>query len=69
MPYELVMRMSNSKQDSRAPIDSGERAALWQQPTTWQRLQRNAMRSDVSWRGPAARYAALYRTLLAERAR
>jgi starch synthase len=44
-------------------------AELWQQPTTWQRLQRNAMRSDVSWRGPAARYAALYRALLAERAR
>jgi starch synthase len=44
-------------------------AALWRQPTTWQRLQRNAMRSDVSWRGPAARYAALYRSLLAERPR
>jgi starch synthase len=44
-------------------------AALWRQPTTWLRLQRNAMRSDVSWRGPAARYAALYRALLAERPR
>jgi starch synthase len=44
-------------------------AALWRQPTTWQRLQRNAMRADVSWRGPAAHYAALYRTLLAERPR
>ena len=44
-------------------------AALWRQPTTWQRLQRNAMRADVSWRGPAARYAALYRGLLAERRR
>ena len=42
-------------------------AVLWRQPTTWQRLQRNAMRSDVSWRRPAAQYAALYRTLLAER--
>jgi starch synthase len=44
-------------------------ATLWRQPTTWQRLQRNAMRADVSWRGPAARYAALYRGLLAERRR
>lgn len=42
-------------------------AALWRQPPTWQRLQRNAMHADVSWRRPAAQYAALYRTLLAER--
>ncbi|HUN41829.1 MAG TPA: glycogen synthase GlgA [Acetobacteraceae bacterium] len=36
-------------------------AALWQQPDAWQRLQRNAMRQDVSWRRPAVQYAALYR--------
>ncbi len=38
-------------------------ATLWQQPTVWRQLQRNAMRSDVSWRRPAAQYAALYRSL------
>ena len=42
-------------------------AALWRQPKTWRQLQRNAMRTDVSWRRPAAQYAALYRALLAER--
>ena len=30
----------------------------------WRRLQRNAMQTDVGWRGPAARYAALYRGLV-----
>ena len=29
----------------------------------WRRLQRNAMQTDVSWRRPAAQYAALYREL------
>jgi starch synthase len=39
--------------------------ALWRQQATWRQLQRNAMRTDVSWRRPAASYAALYRALLA----
>ena len=39
-------------------------AALWRQPEAWRRLQRNAMRGDVSWRRPAALYAALYRDLV-----
>jgi starch synthase len=43
-------------------------AQLWRQPALWRRLQHNAMRCDVSWRRPAAHYAALYRELLAERA-
>jgi starch synthase len=30
------------------------------------RLRLNGMRADVSWRGPAKRYAALYRALVAE---
>jgi starch synthase len=38
-------------------------AALWEQPEVWKRLQSNAMRADVSWRRPAAQYAALYRGL------
>jgi starch synthase len=39
--------------------------ALWREPASWRRLQRNAMKTDVSWRRPAARYATLYRSLLA----
>ena len=42
--------------------------ALWRRPDVWKRLRGNAMRSDVSWRRPAAHYAALYRGLIAERA-
>ena len=37
--------------------------SVWRQPEIWRRLQRNAMQTDVSWRYPAARYAALYREL------
>jgi starch synthase len=46
----------------------GRTMALWRDPTVWRRLQRNGMNTDVSWRRPAARYAALYRGLLAARA-
>jgi starch synthase len=37
--------------------------ALRRDATAWRRLQFNGMRSDVSWRLPAQRYAALYREL------
>ena len=36
-------------------------ASLHRMPLAWQRLQRNGMATDVSWRDPARRYAALYR--------
>ena len=39
-------------------------AALWSTPETWSRLQQNALRADVSWRRPAAQYAALYKSLV-----
>jgi starch synthase len=45
--------------------------ALWSdrksatQKNTWARLQDNGMRTDVSWKGPAAQYAALYGELVA----
>lgn len=39
--------------------------ALHRDPRLWQQLQRNAMATDVSWRGPAARYAELYRSIRA----
>ena len=41
--------------------------ALYDDPPVWRTLQRNGMAADVSWRGPARRYAALYRDLLATR--
>jgi starch synthase len=41
---------------------------LWRNRPVWERLQRNGMAADVSWRGSASRYVALYQSLLAERA-
>jgi starch synthase len=41
---------------------------LRRDPPAWARLQRNGMAADVSWRGPARLYGALYRDLIAERA-
>lgn len=41
--------------------------ALWRDPPVWDRVQRNGMAADVSWRGSASRYVALYQSLLAER--
>jgi starch synthase len=38
--------------------------SVWRQPDVWRQLQRNAMAVDVSWAGPAKRYAALYRELV-----
>jgi starch synthase len=43
-------------------------AELWEQPEVWRRLQINAMSADVSWRRPAARYAGLFREMVAARA-
>jgi starch synthase len=37
--------------------------ALWRQEAAWRGVQRNALAADVSWRRPAAQYAALYRGL------
>jgi starch synthase len=39
--------------------------ALFDDKPAWQRLQRNAMDCDVSWRQPARAYAALFRRLIA----
>lgn len=41
-------------------------ATLWSDRTTWRSLQRRAMATDVSWARPAAKYAALYRSLAAD---
>ena len=41
--------------------------ALYGQRETWATMQRAGMRADFSWRQSAARYAALYHSLLQER--
>lgn len=40
-------------------------AALWREPAVWQKLQRNGMATDVSWRASARLYGKLFRDLLA----
>jgi len=56
-----------------APVDAEalkialQRAAeLFSDRSTWIRMQRNGMATDVSWRKPAQRYATLYRELVSE---
>ena len=39
--------------------------AVWRDREAWQRLQRQAMATDVGWQRPARHYAALYRSLIA----
>lgn len=38
---------------------------LYHRPAEWRRVMRNGMACDFSWRGPAERYLALYRALIA----
>jgi starch synthase len=42
-------------------------AELFRDAPAWSRMGANGMRTDVSWRRPASRYARLYRELVAER--
>jgi starch synthase len=42
--------------------------ALYRESAVWRTLQTNGMVADVSWRGPARQYAALYRGLVESRA-
>ena len=42
--------------------------SLWHDRPAWARLQRNAMAAEVSWKGPAQHYMALYQDVLAARA-
>jgi starch synthase len=42
--------------------------ALYREPDIWRKLQDNGMAADVSWRGPAREYAALFRGLVEARA-
>jgi len=39
-------------------------AALWARPSDWAQMQRNAMRAEVGWAGPAREYAALYKQVV-----
>jgi starch synthase len=40
---------------------------LWRNRKAWERMQRNGMAADVSWRTPAEQYAALYAALTEDR--
>jgi starch synthase len=42
--------------------------AMYREPSIWHTLQENGMAAEVSWRGPARQYAALYRDLVESRA-
>ena len=48
---------------SRAGLDQAllRVAGLWRDQVAWRKMQRNGMTMDVSWRKPAAQYAALFR--------
>ncbi|MGE0358788.1 MAG: glycogen synthase GlgA [Burkholderiales bacterium] len=69
----LVASAGNGLQFSPVTVEglalALERAVrLYEDRTTWRRLQRHAMAADVGWRRAAKAYAALYRELLAARA-
>jgi starch synthase len=40
---------------------------LWNDQAAWERVQGNGMAADVSWSGPANRYVALFKSILADR--
>jgi starch synthase len=46
----------------------GRLLELWRDREAWEHVQRNGMAADVSWRAPARRYMALYKSILADRA-
>lgn len=51
--------------DAASLLAAVDRAlALWRDPTTWRRIQRNGMQRDFSWQKSAEQYAELYRALL-----
>ncbi|MBV8094266.1 MAG: glycogen synthase GlgA [Acetobacteraceae bacterium] len=54
---------------SKEMLDAAIRrtAAIFEDNEAWLKMQANGMRTDVSWRRPAKRYAQLYRDLLNQR--
>ncbi len=53
--------LSARRRRARLALIGARARSLRRTPTTMRRLRLNGMRADVSWRGPAKRYAALYR--------
>ena len=51
---------------SKEMLDAAIRrtVAIFEDTEAWLQMQTNGMRTDVSWRRPAKRYAQLYRDLL-----
>jgi starch synthase len=54
---------------AREPLERAiaRAVSLWREPKTWRRLQENGMTTDVGWRRPAEKYAAIYREVAAAR--
>ncbi|MGA9826351.1 MAG: glycogen synthase GlgA, partial [Methylocystis sp.] len=72
---EMALRAGVATGFTFSPVTVDELAAtlhrarnLFADKGRWRQLQGNGMRTDVSWRHPARRYAELYRGLLAARA-
>ena len=72
---EMALRAGVATGFTFSPVTVDELAAtlhrarnLFADKEQWRQLQGNGMKTDVSWRHPARRYAELYRGLLAARA-
>jgi starch synthase len=68
---EAALRAGVATGFSFAPVDADglartlQRALdLYRSPGEWRVMQQNGMRADFSWKEPARRYAALYRSLI-----
>lgn len=67
-PVEVATGFTFAAADGAGLLAAIRRAlASWQDRAAWQRLQRNGMQRDFSWRTSANRYLQLYRSLSAER--
>jgi starch synthase len=71
-PMALAAGVATGVQFAPVSADGLETAlrrsvALYRRPDVWHTLQTNGMRTDVSWRGPANQYAALFRGLVEAR--
>ena len=68
-PAGLAMGVANGFQFAPATPEALSSALprltdAWAEPDLWSRMARNAMRQPVGWDVSAARYAALYRSLI-----
>ena len=62
-PASRPASSSTRRRSKRSSYALDRALEIGRDPATTRRLRLNGMRADVSWRGPAQRYAALYRAL------